>query len=117
MTLLPLVIAGIHATPGVTAPPRVAMAAVGPGEVAIVAIVFGAVISIVAPLTRAWTRRMNDGGHDALPSSDVVARLERIEHAVESIALEVERISEGQRFVTQLMAKPDARRAVGSGDQ
>jgi hypothetical protein len=32
-------------------------------------------------------------------------RLERIEQAVDTIAIEVERISEGQRFVTRLMAE------------
>jgi hypothetical protein len=44
------------------------------------------------------------------------ARLERIEQAVDAIALEVERISEGQRFTTRLLseqlhssAKPPAR--------
>ena len=42
-----------------------------------------------------------------LASSD--QRLERVEQAVESIAVEVERISEGQRYVTKLLsdrAKP-----------
>ena len=34
------------------------------------------------------------------PSDD---RLARVEQAVESIAIEVERIGEGQRFVTKLM--------------
>jgi hypothetical protein len=33
------------------------------------------------------------------------ARLVRIEHAVEAIALEVERISEGQRFTTKLLSE------------
>ena len=32
-------------------------------------------------------------------------RLERIEHAVDSIAIEVERISEAQRFTTKLLAE------------
>lgn len=32
------------------------------------------------------------------------ARLERMENAIDSMAIEIERISEGQRFVTQLMA-------------
>jgi hypothetical protein len=33
------------------------------------------------------------------------ARLERLEHSVEAIAIEVERISEGQRFVTRLLSE------------
>lgn len=40
-------------------------------------------------------------GRQALSPSD--ERLARMEQAVESIALEVERIGEGQRFVTKLM--------------
>jgi hypothetical protein len=33
------------------------------------------------------------------------ARLERVEHTVESIAIEMERVSEGQRFVTKLLSE------------
>lgn len=33
------------------------------------------------------------------------ARLERIEHAMDAIAIEVERISEAQRFTTKLLAE------------
>lgn len=40
----------------------------------------------------------------ATPAPDTSARLERIEQAIDSIAIEVERVSEGQRFVTRLMA-------------
>jgi hypothetical protein len=36
-----------------------------------------------------------------LASSD--QRLERVEQAVEAIAIEIERVSEGQRFVTKLL--------------
>ncbi|HEY3258553.1 MAG TPA: hypothetical protein VGJ64_06825 [Gemmatimonadaceae bacterium] len=36
---------------------------------------------------------------------DVSARLARIEAAVDSIAVEVERISESQRFLTKLQAE------------
>jgi hypothetical protein len=39
------------------------------------------------------------------------ARLQRIEQAIEAMAIEVERISEGQRFTTKLLAD----RAAGSG--
>jgi hypothetical protein len=37
--------------------------------------------------------------------SGVRDRLERMEHAIDSIAVEVERVSESQRFVTKLMAE------------
>ena len=75
-------------------------------EVAIVAIVFGTVSAIGFPLARAFARRIEGGRRDATPMpADVSDRLDRIERGVEAIALEVERISEGQRFVTKLMAE------------
>ena len=40
----------------------------------------------------------------ALPDRDTTARLERMEQAMDAIAIEIERVSEGQRFVTRLMA-------------
>lgn len=75
------------------------------GVVAVLALaIIGATI-VLFPLARAWARRM-DRGHAApqLGTGDVTARLERIEHAVEAMAVEVERISEGQRFLTRVMA-------------
>ena len=38
-----------------------------------------------------------------LPAS-IEQRLERMEHALDSVAVEVERISEGQRFTTRLLS-------------
>jgi hypothetical protein len=47
---------------------------------------------------------------------DTSQRLERIEQAIEAMAVEVERISEGQRFVTKLLAErgPESR-GLGAG--
>jgi hypothetical protein len=45
-------------------------------------------------------------------SPEVQARLERMEQALDSIAIEVERISEGQRFTTKLLAERN--NAVGA---
>jgi hypothetical protein len=42
--------------------------------------------------------------------ADADHRLARVEQAVESIAIEVERISEGQRYVTKLLSDPAAGR-------
>ena len=41
----------------------------------------------------------------ALPSRDTTDRLQRIEAAVETMSVEVERISEGQRFVTKVLSE------------
>jgi hypothetical protein len=45
------------------------------------------------------------------PAAD--ARLERLEHAVDAIALEVERISEGQRFATKLLSEQARQKNAG----
>jgi hypothetical protein len=54
---------------------------------------------------RARIREMDRRGAGALPDVHVAERLARIESAVESIAIEVERISEAQRFTTKLLAE------------
>lgn len=56
-------------------------------------------------LRRRWKKRNVRGG--ALPdmSSESARRLERLEQGMESIAIEIERVSEGQRFVTRLLAE------------
>jgi len=38
-----------------------------------------------------------------------------VEHAIEAIALEVERVGEGQRFVTKLLAESPERQHVERG--
>ena len=62
-------------------------------------------VAILLPLARAYARRLDkQGGTTSFPP-EVTARLERMEQAIESIALEVERISEGQRFTTKLLSE------------
>ncbi len=68
-----------------------------------------ATIFIGTPLARAFARRMDrKTAPAAAPAPEVVSRLDRIEQAVDSIAVEVERISEGQRYVTKVMAETRA---------
>ena len=59
---------------------------------------------------RLWVR----GARRQVLDLEESPRLQRIEQAVESIALEVERIGEAQRFTTKLLAErqPDAARMV-----
>jgi hypothetical protein len=47
----------------------------------------------------------------------VAARLDRIEQAVDAIAIEVERISEGQRFTSKLLADRQGEQARIPGKQ
>jgi len=66
-----------------------------------------AVIAIGFPIARAIARRMDRRSSSAGTGTDSAthARLERIEQAVDAIAVEVERISEGQRFATKIMSE------------
>ena len=54
---------------------------------------------------RPWARWLDRRGHAPHPSSDVGPRLDRIEQAIEAVAIEVERISEGQRYASKLMSE------------
>ena len=47
-------------------------------------------------------------------SADSAQRLERIEQSIDAIALEIERISEGQRFVTKLLSESQHLPAIGA---
>lgn len=78
-----------------------------PGElIPIVLFIMVGVTIIGAPIARAIARRIErgtNGGGTALPN-ETAARLERMEHAIDAIAVEVERIAEGQRFTSKLLA-------------
>jgi len=78
-----------------------------PAKVVIALGLFGTVaytIRAIATATIAEAKARHLSRGDAAPQL-TEARLERIEHAVEAIALEVERISEGQRFTTKLLSE------------
>lgn len=74
----------------------------------IIAIIAGTCIAIFVPLVRAIARKIELRGQASLSDAEIGARLDRIERAVESIAVEIERISEGQRFTTKLLAERPA---------
>ena len=76
-----------------------------PGKVNIVMGFFATVTYIVRLVTLGAVsyRRQEVGASKGLTIDE--DRMARLEQAVESIALEVERISEGQRFTTKLLAE------------
>ena len=68
---------------------------------------FAMVIAIVVgrPMIKSYAARLeNESKRPQIPP-EVMGRLERIEQAVDAIAVEVERISEGQRFTTKLLSE------------
>ena len=63
------------------------------------------VLAIGIPLVRALVRRWDRESQMPKVPAEVAARLERMEQSIDAMAIEMERISEGQRFVTKLLAE------------
>ena len=53
----------------------------------------------------------------ATPDRESAQRLERMEQTMEAIAIEIERVSEGQRFVTRLLGEQRVGVPVGPGER
>lgn len=68
---------------------------------------FGIVAITIITIARSWISWVSGNAKRANGSPSPLAddRLARLEHAVDAIALEVERISEGQRFTTKLLSE------------
>jgi hypothetical protein len=77
-----------------------------PGElIPIVLFVMAGVTAIGYPIARALARKIDREALQPKLPPEVMGRLERMEMAIDSIAVEVERISEGQRFTTKLLSE------------
>ena len=72
----------------------------------------------MSPIFKAIGRRMENRQlpPDAFRGGELVERMERMEQAVDAIAVQVERIAEGQRFTTKLLSDrvADARALTSS---
>lgn len=62
-------------------------------------------VSILVPLVKAYAKRIENRSQVSAIPPEITSRLERMEQAIDSIAVEVERISEGQRFTTRLLSE------------
>jgi len=80
--------------------------------------VLGGIFLIVAvfPLSVALARRIWRRSAAAVTSlpRDIADRLQRMEQAIEATAVEVERIGEGQRFITRLFTEGEKVKAIGA---
>jgi hypothetical protein len=101
------------AVPGATQEPRPPVRNGPPDEVFAIPIVF--TLAVLMPIAIAYARRIWKRGATVIAPvpQEVRDRLDRMSEAVESIALEVERIGEGQRFVTKVMT--ESGRSLGAG--
>ena len=71
--------------------------------VIIFGIVFGCIM--VTTIASAWLRRPRAA--DSKQLQEIAERLAHLEQSVDAIAVEAERISEGQRFTTKLLSDRD----------
>jgi hypothetical protein len=65
--------------------------------------VFAAMAIVLFFLRRRWKKQVLPRSNQLV--SDTSQRMERLEHGMDAIAIEIERISEGQRFVTKLLSE------------
>jgi len=107
-------VAQAAAVPGSVLPPPPRPPQQGPPEEFWV--LSGIFMFVVAlPLTIAYARRIwrrSVGTVSALPQ-EIYDRFNRLDQAVDAIAIEVERVGEGQRYLTRVHA--DQQRALGAG--
>ncbi len=89
------------------------------GQTLALSIVF--TIFVLGPLAIGFAKTLfKRSNRPALPPAvfnEAAQRLERVEAAVETIALEIERISEGQRFVTKLLSENQPAPQLGAGQR
>ena len=84
----------------------------------VTAVVIVFVLAVLMPISLGITRRIwrRAPKERAAPYSDMVShRLEHLEQSVDAIAIEIERISESQRFLTKVLASGSGALDAGSG--
>lgn len=75
------------------------------------------IVIVLLPISIAFARRIWRRSAAVVTSlpREIAERLQRMEQSVEATALEVERIGEGQRFLTRLFTEGEGARALGGG--
>lgn len=72
-----------------------------------------AAIVIGLPIIRAFARRIDRGTQQASMPKEVTEQLRQLSQSVDAIAIEVERISEGQRFATKMLVDRTSEKQAG----
>lgn len=68
------------------------------------------IVTLGFPLVRVYAKRKEQ--EPQVLTSAMTDRLARMESAIDAMAIEIERISEGQRFVTKLLAEREQAKAA-----
>jgi chromosome segregation ATPase len=107
-------VARAAAVPGATVEPPREPRPGPPDEVYVLSGIF--MVIVFLPLSVAFARRIwrRSAAVTVKLTNELSQRMDSLERAVEAVAVEVERVGEGQRFVTQVLAG-DAPRAIGAG--
>ena len=108
-------LAQASAIPGAVVEPPPFVRQGPPEEVYVIGTIF--MVIVLLPLSIALARRVWRRSAAVVTSfpRELVDRLSRMEQAVEATAVEVERIGEGQRFLTRLFTEGEGARAIGAG--
>jgi hypothetical protein len=108
-------IATASAIPGAVVEPPQIIRDGPPEEAYIVGTIF--MFVFLLPISIAFARRIWRRSAAVVTSfpREIADRLTRMEQAVEATAVEVERIGEGQRFLTRLFTEGEGAKAIGAG--
>jgi hypothetical protein len=102
--------------PGAVQPPRQAPRREGPPEeVFVLGGMF--IVIVLLPLSIAMARRIWRRGVATITKlpAELTDRLTRLEQGMDAVAVEVERIGEGQRYMARMMGEDGSLRAIGAG--
>ena len=94
-------------TPGAYVPDHYGFNNVIPPQLVDISVAFFAMCAIMVigwPIARAFGRRLERRGEVATLDPAAAGQLQRIEQAVEAMSIEIERISESQRFMARLQS-------------
>jgi hypothetical protein len=111
-------VATAAAVPGATTePPRPIIRRSGPPEEAwFLGGMF--IFLVMMPIALAYARRLWRRGPVSMATEmppELTDRLSRLEQAVDAVAVELERVGEGQRYVTRVFTEQQGQRALGAG--
>jgi hypothetical protein len=107
-------VAAAAGIPGSTMPERREPGSGPPEEMLIAGTVFSGIALVIVAI--AFARRLWKGATKVVTQIPAAfeARLTRFEQSLDAVAIEIERVSEGQRFLTKVLSEQSPR-AIGAG--
>jgi hypothetical protein len=83
--------------------------AVPRGAVIIAVMLFASIAFtlVFGPIARAYARRMDSQNQRQMSGGDLAPQIEQLQQSVDAMAMELERITEAQRFQSKLLAEKD----------